>query len=178
MKFLKGSFKTLASYTAGVFLFTFFLIAPLSMENNMNTWIAMYSLVFFIFTVIFLYKQVKKTGEYDRIHVDAKQTVLRGLVYGLVGFAPYLILELVYFTVYTNIDSVTSVNILHAVFRCGFGPMYFIIRFLGYTWYSYAISSVIIPLVSFLGYAAGLSGKNLGDMVVPGKKDMEDFLND
>lgn len=178
MTLLKGSLKVLVSYLSGVFLFTFFLIAPLSMENNMNTWIAIYSLVFFIFTVIFLYKQMQKTGEFESSHMKGKGSLLNGVAYALLGFLPFLVLEIVYFIVYPQISTLTGGNVLHGFFRCGFGPMYFIIRFLGYTWYAYLISSVVIPLVAFLGYSAGFTGKRISRIIIPRKKDEEDFLND
>lgn len=179
MTLTKGSFRTFASYSAGVFLFTFFLIAPLSMENNRSTWISVYSMVFFIFTVIFLYQQMRKIGEFESNHSESKVTPFKGLLYGVIGFLPYLILEILYFIIYPQLGAGTAAGIIHAVFRCGFGPMYFIIRFLGYTWYSYLLSSIIIPVVAFLGYAAGFSGIQLKKVrVFRGRKDLEDFLND
>ncbi|MBN1624561.1 MAG: hypothetical protein JW903_09335 [Clostridia bacterium] len=178
MTLLKGSFRTLASYSAGVFLFSFFLIAPLSMENNRSTWISVYSLVFFIFTVIFIYQQLRKIGEFESVHSEKKTTPFKGLIYGFLGFSPFLVLELIYFLVFPILEG-TSASILHAIFRCGFGPMYFIIRFLGYTWYAHVLASVIIPIVAFLGYAAGFMGKELKHKkLFSGKKDLEDFLND
>jgi len=178
MAFLKGSLRAFASYSAGVFLFTFFLIAPLSMENNRNTWIAVYSLVFFVFTVIFLFKQIRKTGEEDIRKLEGGAAPLRGAALGFVGFLPYLILELIYFIFYPRLGGTSGANILHAIFRCGFGPMYFIIRFSGYSWYSYVISSLIIPVVTFLGYVSGIKGKSLSDVILTGKRDEEDFLSD
>ncbi len=178
MGFFKGSFKTLTSYSAGVFLFSFFLIAPLSMENNRSTWIAVYSLVFFVFTVIFLYQQMRKIGEYESAHSREKTSPFKGLLYGIAGFSPYLLLELLYFLIFPNLNG-TAASIVHAIFRCGFGPMYFIIRILGYSWYAYAFSSVIIPVVAFLGFASGFTGKSpVNRKIFTGKKELEDFLND
>ena len=136
MGWLKAGTRALASYSAGVFLFTFFLIAPLSMENNRNTWIAVYSLVFFVFTVIFVYKQMWKSGDLEARLGEKGSSPWRGLLYGIIGFSPFLFIELVYFVIYPSLSG-TGASIMHAVFRCAFGPMYFIIRFLGYTWYSY-----------------------------------------
>jgi len=179
MTLFKGSFRALASYSAGVFLFTFFLIAPLSMENNRSTWISVYSMVFFVFTIIFLYQQMRKTGEFESNHSEEKTTPFKGLLYGFLGFSPFLLLELIYFIVFPQIARGTAASVLHAIFRCGFGPMYFIIRFLGYSWYAHVLASIVIPITAFLGYAAGFSGKELNrKKIFSGKKDLEDFLND
>ena len=176
--FLKRSLKTTFSYGAGVFLFTFFLIAPISMENNRNTWIAVYSFVFFIFTCIFLYKQMWKEGEREtRENGNEKPKWYKGLQYAIVGFSPFLVLEIIYFAIYPGLEATLGANILHAVFRCGFGPMYFMIRLLGYTWYSYLIASIIIPLIAFWGFLSGIGGTGIKSFISAKRKEEEDFLS-
>ena len=175
---IKRSLKTTISYGAGVFLFSFFLIAPISMENNRNTWIALYSFIFFVFTCIFLYKQMLKEGELEtRENDNEKPKWYRGLIYAIVGFSPFLIFEIIYFAIYPGLEASLGANILHAVFRCGFGPMYFMIRLLGYTWYSYLLASVIIPLIAFLGFLSGAGGMGIKSFVSSKRKEEEDFLS-
>jgi len=177
-KFFKRSLKVLASYGAGVFLFTFFLIAPISMENNRNTWIAVYSFVFFLFTCIFLYKQMWKEGELEtRENAGAVPGWYKGLIYGFAGFFPFLILEILYFSIYPGLTASVSANFFHAAFRCGFGPMYFLIRLLNYKWYSYIISSLIFPLIAGAGFYAGIGGKGIKSFIHARRKEEEDFLN-
>ncbi|MBN2558094.1 MAG: hypothetical protein JXB33_04995 [Clostridia bacterium] len=176
--FLKRSLKTTASYGTGMLLFTFFLIAPISMENNRNTWIAVYSFVFFVFTAAFLYKQMWKAGEKSRR--EGNGLALKpwmGIAYGFAGFLPFLLMEILYFIIYPGISGGLGGNIFHAVFRCMFGPMYFIIRMLGYTWLSYLISSLIIPLIAFAGFAVGTTGSGLREMIGSVRRDGEDFLD-
>lgn len=176
--FLKRSLKTTISYGAGVFLFSFFLIAPISMENNRNTWIAVYSFVFFIFTCIFLYKQMWKEGEKEtRESGSEKPEWYKGLLYAITGFSPFLILEIIYFAVYPGLQASLGANIFHVIFRCGFGPMYFMIRILGYTWYSYLIASVIIPLIAYTGFLAGTGGMGIKAFISSKRKEEEDFLS-
>jgi len=176
--FLKRSLKTTFSYGAGVFLFTFFLIAPISMENNRNTWIAVYSFVFFIFTCIFLYKQMWKEGEREtRENGNKKPKWHKGLQYAIVGFSPFLVLEIIYFAIYPGVEATFGTNILHAVFRCGFGPMYFMIRLLGYTWYSYLLASIIIPFIAFWGFLLGIGGTGIKSFISAKRKEEEDFLS-
>ena len=175
--FVKRSLKTTISYGAGVFLFTFFLIAPISMENNRNTWIAVYSFIFFVFTCIFLYKQMWKVGEIEKRETgDAKPPWYKGILYGFAGFAPFILIEVLYFLIHPGMESLLGANIFHAVFRCGFGPMYFIIRLLGYTWYSYLIASVIMPLFAFAGFLAGTGGTGMRGIINSRRKEEEDFL--
>ena len=176
--FIKRSLKTTISYGAGVFLFTFFLIAPISMENNRNTWIAVYSFVFFVFTCIFLYKQMWKAGEVEkRENNDINPVWYKGLLYGFAGFSPFFLLEILYFIIYPGMADTVGANIFHAVFRCGFGPMYFIIRMLGYSWYSYLLSSLIMPIIAFVGFFFGSGGKSISSLINERRKEEEDFLN-
>ncbi|MDX1358603.1 MAG: hypothetical protein R3232_07225 [Clostridia bacterium] len=177
-KFLKRSLKTTFSYGAGVFLFTFFLIAPISMENNRNTWIAVYSFVFFVFTCIFLYKQMWKEGSLEkRENGGINPPWHKGLLYVLAGFSPFLLLEILYFIIYPGMAGGLGANIFHAVFRCGFGPMYFIIRLLGYKWYAYLISTVIIPVIGFIGFLAGTQGTGIKNIIAERRREEEDFLS-
>jgi hypothetical protein len=176
-EFIKKSWTTTYSYGAGMFLFLFFLIAPLSMEKNKYIWLTVYSFVFFVFTVSFLYKNIWVTGSSAQLQNKAGKPFLTGLLCGIVGFAPYLLIEALYFIIHPSIAGAISGNALHALFRCAFGPMYFIIRLLGYTWYAYLIASAVIPLVSALGYFAGYRNTNLPDLFFPSGKDEEDFLD-
>lgn len=176
--FFRRCLRVLASYGAGVFLFTFFLIAPISMENNQNTWIAVYSFVFFVFTWIFLYKQMWKEGELEtRENNGSRPSWYKGLVYGILGFSPLLILEIIYFLVYPEMEASLSANFFHAAFRCGFGPMYFLIRLLNYKWYSFLISSIIIPLIAWAGFYFGSNGTGIKNFIALKRKEEEDFLN-
>ena len=147
------------------------------MENNRHTWIAVYSFVFFVFTCIFLYKQMKKEGELKTRENNKKPKWYMGLIYGFVGFAPLLVFEIVYFAIYPGMEVSLAANIFHAVFRCGFGPMYFMIRLLGYTWYSYLLASVIIPLIAFLGFLSGIGGVGIKSFILAKRKEEEDFLS-
>lgn len=176
--FLKRSLKVMTSYGAGVFLFTFFLIAPISMENNRNTWIAVYSFVFFVFACVFLYKQMWKEGELEtRENAGAKPAWFRGLLYGFAGFLPFLILEALYFMIYPGLEASLSANLFHAVFRCAFGPLYFLIRLLNYEWYSYVISSLIFPFIGWAGFYAGAGGTSIRGFIASRRREDEDFLN-
>ena len=176
--FIKRSLKTAISYGAGVFLFTFFVIAPISMETNRSTWIAVYSLIFFIFTMIYLYKQMWKAGDSEKREAFGQPvSPLKGLLYGFAGFSPFLLLEILYFIIYPVVTGTLAGNIFHAVFRCAFGPVFFIIKYLGYTWYSYLLASVVVPLMAFAGFSAGLKGTGIKDVITIRRKDEEDFLS-
>lgn len=176
-EFIKKSWTTTYSYGAGMLVFLFFLIAPLSVEKNKYLWLTLYSIAFFVFTVSFLYKNIWKTGASAQMQSKGGKPFLTGLVCGIAGFAPYLLIEAIYFIIHPSIAGSVAGNALHALFRVSFGPLYFIIRLLGYTWYAYLVASVAIPLVSALGYLAGYRNTNLPDLFFPAGKDEEDFLD-
>ena len=175
---IKRSLKATLSYGAGGFLDCARVNSGIRWVNHRNTWIAVYSFVFFIFTCIFLYKQMWKEGELEtRENDNEKPKWYRGLIYAVVGFAPFLVFEIIYFAIYPGMETSLAANIIHAVFRCGFGPMYFMIRLLGYTWYSYLLASVIIPLIAFLGFLSGSGGVGIKSFISAKRKEEEDFLS-
>ncbi|MBN2852248.1 MAG: hypothetical protein JXQ23_05865 [Clostridia bacterium] len=175
--FLKGSFKVLSSYTTGVFLFSFFLIAPLSMENNQYLWLSILSFIMYLFLWSFMFQQIRKLGIYEsKPTTEIKSYPFKGLVYGFAGFLPYIIIEIIYFLIYVPNTSL-ALTTFHGIFRCLFGPLYFLIRGLNYTWYAYLIATVMIPVISMIGYLAGYYDFSMKSKK-ENKKEDEDFLND
>lgn len=173
---IKGSFKVTTSYMASVFLFSFFLIAPLSMENNQYSWMSVLSFIMFMFLCSFMFAKLRKLGVYENKETTLiKATPFKGLLYGIIGFSPFIIIELIHTLIYIPNKSF-ALTAFHGVVRCLYGPMYFIIRGLNYTWYATIIAMLIVPLISFIGYIIGYYDLSLKERKE--KKDDEDFLDD
>jgi len=174
-KIISSSLKVTISYLAAVFLFSFFLIAPLSMKDNQYMWLSVLSFVVFMFLWSYMGQQMSKLGTYEnKDMVEIKAYPFKGFVYGLIGFSPFLLIEIIYFIVYQ--PNSISLRFFHGIVRCLFGPMYFIIRGLHYTWYSYLIASVAVPIIAFVGYIIGYYDISITN--IKNKKENEDFLND
>lgn len=175
--FVKKSTTVALSYGAGIFVFMLFLAAPLGVERNRYVWLTAYSFVFFVFTVSFTYTNTWKKGSSANVINAEKKPFLMGLVYGLAGFSPLILIEILYFIFYpAQMGSFTG-NVMHAIFRCSFGPLYFIIRLLGYKWYAYVLATIVIPFVAAVGYFAGYKNTNIPDLLFPPKDHEEDFFD-
>jgi len=173
---IKGSFKVTISYLASIFLFSFFLIGPLSMENNAYTWVSVLSFIMFMFLWSFMVIQLRKLGVYEKKETTLiKAYPFKGLVYGVIGFSPFILIEIIYFIVYSP-DKGIAMRFFHAIFRCLFGPMYFIIRGLNYTWYAHLIATITIPLIALVGYFIGYYDISLRELKNKSKDDS--FLDD
>ncbi|MFO7635781.1 MAG: hypothetical protein R6W96_00555 [Clostridia bacterium] len=177
-KYRKGLLNVAGVYASSVFLFTFFLIAPISMENT-YLWISIYSVIFFAFLFSFLYRRMREAGSrenHEANRASVRPYPLKGLVYGLLGFLPFLFLELLYFLIHDPSSMEMSMRIFHIAFRCIFGPMYFIIRGLGYTWFAYLAASSVVPLIAMTGYMAGFFNVDIATIKEKKEKETEDFL--
>jgi hypothetical protein len=175
-KLYKGSLNVLGVYLTSVFLFTFFLIAPINMKNT-YLWITIYSIIFFAFLLSFMYKRLRETGyKENRQGEEAEPHPLKGLIYGIMGFLPLMAFEMLYFIIYNPQSDSFWMKIFHIAFRCLFGPLYFIIRGLDYTWFAYIAATMAVPLIAAVSYMAGhydFALKNVKDKL---DSDDEDFL--
>lgn len=155
--FLKHAGKILFAYSTAAAVFTFFVIAPLSMANNMTTWLLLYSFAMFMFMFFMVSKTALSVGKYERYDKDAKAHPAKGLLYGLAAMTPYLLLGLIHLLIFDN-SLELGLRIFHYIFRCALGPFYFMINTLGYTWYAFAIAYMVVPVISGIWYFMGLKG--------------------
>ena len=172
--FFKHVFKILFVYTTAAAIFTFFVIAPLSVTNNLETWLLLYSFVMFMFLFFMLSKTALSLGKYEKNEPDAHAHPAKGILYGLVAMVPYLILGLIHLLIFK--DSLElGIRIFHYIYRCALGPLYFIIKTLNYTWYAFTVAYLVVPIISGIWYFMGLKGIDKLK-VTKQLKDDEDFL--
>ncbi len=171
---LKSSGKVAITYLSAVFLFSFFMIGPLSMENNQYLWLTILSFILFLFLWSFMTQQMRKIGFNEKNPAaNIPSYALKGFVYGLIGFSPFILIEVLYFLIYQ--PGTIAMQSFHVLFRSLFGPMYFLIRGLGYTWYAYLIATISVPIMSLVGYLIGYYDVSVRNLLT--KKNNEDFLD-
>ena len=85
---------------------------------------------------------------------------LKGLAYGIIGFAPVIILELLYPFIALNNEILSRLKELVPKFIMG--PLYFLIKLVGSTTAAYIIASLVVPVVSMLSYMAEYYGFEIG----------------
>lgn len=172
---LKQILKIAFAYSVAVVVFTFFLIAPISMEYNKTLWLIMYSFAMFMFAFFTVTKTAYGIGKFEKLDETTKPFGAKGFVYGFLAMVPYMLVGLIHLLVF-DIDSLDlGLRIFHYAFRCAMGPMYFMINTLGYTWYAFAVAYLAIPVMSGISYFMGLKG--ITKLEIRSKsKDEEDFL--
>ncbi len=172
--FIKQALKVLAAYTVAAGVFTFFVIAPVSMNNNQTLWLLLYSFVMFIFMAFIVSRTILSIGKYERYDKDTKTFSSKGFFYGLAAMLPYMLLGLIHLIIYHDTYDL-GLRIFHYAFRCALGPMYFIINTLDYTWYGFTLAYLMVPVISLIWYFVGLKG--LDKIELRKKiKDDEEFL--
>ncbi|NTV90096.1 MAG: hypothetical protein HGA22_07010 [Clostridiales bacterium] len=156
----KNALKVLLDYTAALILFAIFLYAVFAYAGDkfMN-YLPYYSVLMFVFAFIILFFDMKSVGKVEKNpHYNLNPYPLKGLVYGVFGFLPYVVIEII--SVFLRFQDQFAARIEHLVVNTLLGPMYFIIGLTGESTAGYIAASLEIPLVSMIGYLAGYFGKS------------------
>jgi len=164
MNYIKGGLKVLVGYLISLLIFVIFLYMFLSIsKDNFYKWLPVYSFVLFLLMFAILYSDIKKLAVKEkRPQYGLKPYPLKGLVLGLIGFSPVIVLELVYPLI--SFDSDTLNKIKELVINTIMGPLYFAVRLAGGTTLAYAAASLIVPVIAMLAYLAGYHGVQPGKM--------------
>lgn len=153
--YVKGGLKVFGSYAIAdlfflVFLYTFIAIS----KDNFSNWLPYYSFVIFLFLFLLLYSDIKRLALKEiKPQYDLNPYPLKGLVYGLVGFLPIILLELVYPLIVFNDPALNRIKEL--LLNSVMGPVFFILRLGNKSVLSYILASLAIPFITMLGYLAG-----------------------
>jgi len=155
---IKSSFKVFGDYFVSliifvIFLYTFFVIT----KENYSKWIPLYSGVNFILMVSIMYADMKNLGKKEkRPQYNLSPHPLKGLILGLIGFLPIIILEIVY--IFLNFNEEAKNRIAELALKTLLGPVYIFVRLAGGTTFGYILASLVVPVVAMLGYMAGYYG--------------------
>jgi hypothetical protein len=166
--YLKGGLKVLSSYIITliffiVFLYTFIVIA----KDNFVDWLPYYSLINFLLLFVIIYTEYKRLGKKEkRPQYDLNPYPFKGLIYGIIGFLPVIILELIYPFISFNNEIYDRIKEL--ALDAIMGPLYFIIKIGNRSIISYVIASLTVPVITMLAYLAGYYGFDLKKLI--GKK--------
>ncbi len=161
MSYIKSGLKVLFGYCISLLVFGIFIYVFLSLaKDNTNALLPFYSLLFFLMAFAIVYTDMKKLAEKEKKpQYDLHPYPLKGLIYGLIGFAPVMLLEII--SVFIVFGDQVADRIKHLALNTLMGPLYFIIRAAGGQPIGYILASLVIPLIALLGYLAGYYGFNL-----------------
>jgi hypothetical protein len=159
---VKNSVKVLIDYSMALLIFVVFIYVYISIsgEKYYNTYLPLYCLVMFVLAALIIYSDMKKLAQKEkRPQYELNPYPLKGLVYGLLGFSPIILLEVVGAIIVLPTEFAERIK--HLLINTLMGPPYFIIRLTGEAVWGYALASLTIPVLAMLGYLAGFYGIEL-----------------
>lgn len=161
MSYIKNGLKVLFGYCISLLVFGIFIYVFLSLaKESANMLLPFYSLLFFLMVFAILYTDMKKLAEKERKpQYDLHPYPVKGLIYGLIGFSPIALLEII--SVFLVFGDQVADRIKHLAINTLMGPLYFIIRAASEEPIGYVLASLVVPLIALLGYLAGYYGFNI-----------------
>lgn len=158
---IKGGVKVFTGYAISLLVFVIFIYVFLGItRDSFYTWLPLYSFLMFLLMFAIIYSDLKRLAiKEKRPQYNLNPYPLKGFVLGVIGFLPIILIELIYPLV--QLEGEVLNNIKHKVLNTFMGPLYFIIRIGKSTTVSYAVASLVVPVISMLAYLAGYYGFEL-----------------
>lgn len=172
--YIKNGLKVLVGYGITLLIFGIFIYVFLSLaKDNVAKLLPLYSLFLFLLGFAIVYSDMKRLAEKEKKpQYDLNPYPLKGLVYGLVGFAPVALLELV--SVFLVFENQFAARIEEIALNTLMGPLFFIIKAFDESFIGYAIATIVFPIISMLGYLAGIYGFSIKKYTKKGEKALSD----
>jgi len=160
---LKNSLKVLSDYAISLVIFGVFIVTFI--EHRV-----IYSGVIFVIMCSIIYADMKQLAiKEKRPQYDLKPHTLKGLIFGLIGFSPFIILTLVY--PHISFESELYNNLKRLIYNGLLGPVYFIAKLGGGSFAAYLTATLVVPVIAMLSYMAGYYGFNFPSLRKPKGKD-------
>ena len=156
--YIRNSARILYSYALTLILFIVFVYIFITMTgNNFGKLLPLYSLIVFIFSFFIIFSETKRLGLKEKKLLNGLNPYpIKGLVYGIIGFMPVAVLEVV--SVFISFGTEFEDHLKHVAVNAIMGPLFFAIKLFDEKPLGYVIASLIIPVVAMLGYMAGYYG--------------------
>lgn len=176
-KFIKTSMEILTAYLSILLIFILFLYVFISFTKDAySKWIPLYSFIHFLLLYILIYPGMKKTAQKEKKYQnETPKYPLKGLVYGFMGFLPFIIISLLYVF---YVLAFGYLRPLEVAYKTLIGPVYWVVRLFGLTIPAYVISLLVVPIIAGAGYVFGyydidvlkILGKKQPEQTKPFKK--------
>jgi hypothetical protein len=153
--YIKSSLKILIDYCLSLILFVVFIyIFYLVTKQNFGYWLPVYSFVIFCMTATIIYSEAHKLAVREkRPYYKLKLYPWKGLVLGLIGYSPFILLQFVYPFIVFN-DKILN-QAKHLTLNALMSPLYWLLKLGGEATAAYIAASLVVPVVAMLGYMAG-----------------------
>ena len=161
MNYIKGGLKVFTGYLMSLLVFVIFLYLFISVtKDSFYAWLPLYSFILFVLMFLIIYSDMRKLAVKERKpQYNLNPYPFKGLVLGLIGFSPLILLELVYPLLIFGSEPLNRVK--HLVLNTLMGPLYFVVRLGNGSVWAYAAASLVVPVIAMLAYLAGYYGFEL-----------------
>lgn len=151
---LKRSLKIITSYIMSLIVFCVFALPAFAIgQNNMPKIMPWISFVVFLLLFFSVYTEMRNFAHKEkRPQYNINPPPYKGLIYGLIGIIPILVMQAVILLISVPADYEAF---RRRVFQLLSGPLYWIAKISGNGIYTYMIALVSIVIIAFLGYLAG-----------------------
>jgi predicted Na+-dependent transporter len=166
-EYIKGGLKVLSNYVIALIFFVVFLYAfiVIAGENFVN-WLHYYSFIMFLLLFAIIYSDFTRLARKEkRPQYNIKTYPLKGLIHGIIGFLPIILIEIIY--PFIKFDDEVLIKIKELVLDVILGPVFFVLRIGNKSIISYIAASLVVPVIAMLSYIAGYYGFKLRDYINP-----------
>lgn len=169
-EYLKGALKVVINYAISLLLFALFFL-------TLYKYLFVYSIIIFLLMFSIMYSDLwKLAAKEKRPQYNISNYPLKGLVYGCIGFVPFVLIALVIPYIPLELPMADMDRLKHVAVNTVLSPLFWVIKLGGEQTYAYVISYFIVPVISMLGYMAGHYGFELGTFLRGGKKKVNPAL--
>lgn len=168
--YLKGALRVVTNYSISLLLFALFFL-------TLYKYLFVYSLIIFLILFLFIYLDMWKLATKEkRPQYGIKNYPLKGLIYGLIGFSPFVLISLIIPLIPLQTAMVDVGRLKHVAVNTVLSPLFWAIKWGNEQTYAYIISYFIVPVISMLGYMAGHYGFELHTFLRGGNKKVNPAL--
>ncbi len=152
---LKNSLKVFWGYVISLVVFVLFLYTVISFsKENFGKWVTIYSFVIFLLMFGIIYSDLNNIGRKEvRPQYDLNPHPLKGFIYGMIGFVPFILLQVIY--PFISFQSPIAERVKELVLKTLLGPLYWILNIGNNSVIAYIIASAAVPVIAMLGYLSG-----------------------
>jgi hypothetical protein len=147
--YLKGSLKVLINYSISLLLFALFFI-------TLYKYLFVYSIVIFVLMFAISYSDMGRLAiKEKRPQYGIPNYPLKGLVYGIAGFLPVILLVIIIPLIPLHVAGLDAERLKHVAVNTVLSPLYWLLKLGGESRAAYISSCFVVPVISMLGYFAG-----------------------
>jgi hypothetical protein len=168
--YIKNGFKVFVGYGITLIVFGVFIYVFLSLaKNNSGQLLPYYSLLMFLMAFAIIYSDMRRLAEKEKKpQYDLHPYPLKGFVYGILGFSPIALLEII--SIFLVFESQFANRIRELAVNTLMGPLFFIVKAFNEKPLGYILASLAIPIIAMFGYLAGLYGFSFSKYLKKSKK--------